>query len=115
VSACLDWNNNYGADEDKCILFHCGPVPVSLMTDRGRISDHSILANSIGEGNGYGCHVGRIAPTPFTFGSLLTAEGRIKLYLGEGCFTEDRVPDNFFGVRAWQKSRVTKCATAYRS
>ena len=24
---CLDWNNNYGDDEDKCILFHCGPVP----------------------------------------------------------------------------------------
>lgn len=97
VSACLDWNNNYGTDDDKCILFHCGPVPVSLMTDRGRISDHAILANSVGEGNGYGCHVGRIAPTPFTFGSLLTADGKIRLYLGEGCFTDDHVPDNFFG------------------
>ena len=97
VAACLDWNNNYGADENKCILFHCGPVPVSLMSDRGRISDHSILANSIGEGNGYGCHIGRIAPTPFTFGSLLTAEGKVKLYIGEGCFTDDHIPDNFFG------------------
>ena len=26
-AACLDWNNNYGDDDDKCILFHCGPVP----------------------------------------------------------------------------------------
>ena len=23
----LDWNNNYGDDDDKCILFHCGPTP----------------------------------------------------------------------------------------
>lgn len=97
VSACLDWNNNYGGDENKCILFHCGPVPVSLMTDRGHISDHSILANAVGEGNGYGCHVGRISPTPFTFGSLLTSDGTLKFYLGEGCFTEDRIPENFFG------------------
>ena len=20
----MDWNNNYGADEDRCVLFHCG-------------------------------------------------------------------------------------------
>ncbi len=25
-TAVLDWNNNYGDDEDKVILFHCGPV-----------------------------------------------------------------------------------------
>lgn len=25
-AAVLDWNNNYGDDEDKIILFHCGPV-----------------------------------------------------------------------------------------
>ena len=26
-ATCLDWNNNYGSDPDKVILFHCGPVP----------------------------------------------------------------------------------------
>ena len=25
-TAVLDWNNNYGDDENKVILFHCGPV-----------------------------------------------------------------------------------------
>ena len=30
--ACLDWNNNYGDDENKCILFHCGSAAQSLMT-----------------------------------------------------------------------------------
>ena len=42
-SACLDWNNNYGDEDDKCILFHCGPVPMSLMTQRGKIEDHAFL------------------------------------------------------------------------
>jgi L-fucose isomerase-like protein len=67
------------------------------MSGSGCISDHYILANALGEGNGYGCHVGRILPTPFTFGSLLTAEGKLKFYLGQGRFTEDRIPDDYFG------------------
>ena len=24
-------------------------------------------------------------------------DGELKFYLGEGCFTEDRIPDNYFG------------------
>jgi L-fucose isomerase-like protein len=97
VPACLDWNNNYGEDEDKCILFHCGPVPVSLMSGPGWISDHAILANGVGAGKGYGCHVGRISPTPITFGSMLTEEGKLRFFLGQGRFTEDRIPDDYFG------------------
>ena len=96
-ATCLDWNNNYGEEDDKCILFHCGPVPRSLMTDRGRIVDHAILANAVGEGRSYGCHVGRIAPVDFTFGSLLTDSGKLRLYLGQGAFTPDPIPPEFFG------------------
>jgi L-fucose isomerase-like protein len=95
--ACLDWNNNYGDDENKCILFHCGPVPKSLMVGEGHISDHAILANAVGQGCGFGCHVGRIAPQDFTFGSLLADAGKLKLYLGEGSFTPDPIPTEFFG------------------
>jgi L-fucose isomerase-like protein len=94
----LDWNNNYGDEDDKCILFHCGPLPPSLMEGMGRIADHAILANSVGEGNGYGCNVGRIKPMEFTFGSLMTDEGRVKMFLGQGRFTSDPIPGNFFGV-----------------
>lgn len=93
----LDWNNNYADDENKCILFHCGPVPQSLMTAKGQIVDHAILANAVGAGNAYGCNVGRIAPTPFTYGSLLTENGRLKFYLGQARFTGDPIPDDFFG------------------
>jgi L-fucose isomerase-like protein len=97
-SGLLDWNNNYGDEEDKCILFHCGPMPASLMEGLGHVTDHSILMNAVGEGNGYGCNVGRIKPMDFTFGSLMTDEGKVKIYLGEGNFTRDPIPANFFGV-----------------
>jgi L-fucose isomerase-like protein len=96
-AACLDWNNNYGDDEDKCILFHCGPVPSSLMAAKGDIIEHTILAKSVGRGCSYGCNVGRIAPNEMTYGSLLTEDGRMKFYLGEGQFTSDKIAPDFFG------------------
>lgn len=97
VAACLDWNNNYGEEPDKCILFHCGPVPASMMAGKGQIEDHAILANAVGKGCGFGCNTGRITPTPFTFGSMLTEDGKPKFYLGQGRFTEDVIADDYFG------------------
>lgn len=94
----LDWNNNYGDEDDKCILFHCGPVPSDLMIDKGRVSDHLILVNTIGENQSFGCVVGRIAPAELTFSSMMTDSGRVKAYLGDGRFTEDPIPENFFGA-----------------
>ena len=97
-STVLDWNNNYAEEDDKCILFHCGPVPRELMSDKGQISDHLILSNVVGENHSFGCVVGRIAPTDLTFGSMMTDAGRVKIYLGDGRFTEDPIPGNFFGA-----------------
>jgi L-fucose isomerase-like protein len=94
----MDWNNNYGDEDDKCILFHCGPAPASMMQGQGRVSDHAILMNSVGAGNAYGCNVGRLRPAEFTFSSLMTDEGQVKMYAGEGRITSDPIPDNFFGV-----------------
>jgi L-fucose isomerase-like protein len=94
----LDWNNNYHDEDDKCIFFHCGPLPASMMDGKGQVTDHSILMNSVGKGNGYGCNVGRIKPMDITFSSLMTDEGRVKMYLGEGRITNDPIPADFFGV-----------------
>ncbi len=94
---CLDWNNNYGDEDDKCILFHCGPVPQSMMVGKGKVTEHAILANSLGPNCSHGCNTGRIKPMPMTYGSTLTREGKILAFLGEGAFTTDPVPDNFFG------------------
>lgn len=43
-ATCLDWNNNYGDNPEQCILFHCGPVPQSLMAARGEVVDHPMFA-----------------------------------------------------------------------
>jgi len=96
-AVCLDWNNNYEDDDDKCILFHCGSVASSMMAGPGQITDHAILRNVVGEGRAFGCNVGRIKPGHFTLASSLTAEGKVKLYLGAGEFTSDTIPPEFFG------------------
>jgi L-fucose isomerase-like protein len=96
-AACLDWNNNYGDEDDQCILFHCGPVPSSMMREKGAISDHLILANAVGKGHGFGCNIGHIAPGEFTFGSMMTDKGALRFYLGTGEITFDKVPEEFFG------------------
>jgi len=96
-AGCLDWNNNYADDDDKCILFHCGPIPPALMAAPGSISDHPMLARVVGPGRGYGANTGRIKACDITFGSLLTDGGKIKTYVGQGAITDDAVPSDFFG------------------
>lgn len=93
----LDWNNNFAEDDNKCILFHCGPVPRDLMKDEGKVTQHLILNSGNKELDSYGCHVGRIIPMNFTFGSLSTSDGRVTTYLGQGRFTKDVLPPEFFG------------------
>jgi L-fucose isomerase-like protein len=97
ASACLDWNNNYGREADKCIVFHCSAVAPSLIRGLGRIEDHSILATAVGPGRSFGPNTGRLAAMDFTFGNLLTDSGEIHFYMGEGRITEDPIDDSFFG------------------
>ncbi|WP_346857939.1 hypothetical protein [uncultured Draconibacterium sp.] len=96
-TTCLDWNNNYGDDPDKCILFHCGPVPQTLMEAKGEVIDHPMFAKALGAGCGYGCNVGRIAANPITFASSKTQDGKLFFYFGEGEFTGEPIQEGFFG------------------
>ncbi|MBI9107375.1 MAG: hypothetical protein JEZ04_11585 [Spirochaetales bacterium] len=93
----LDWNNDYGDDPDKCILFHCGPVPQKLMAGKGQIIQHPMFAKSFGDGCGWGCNSGRIAPSPMTFCSSKTEDGKLIFYSGEGLITDDPIEKDFFG------------------
>ncbi len=96
-ATCLDWNNNYGTDPDKCILFHCGPVPQTLMEGKGEVIAHSMFEKSLGEGCGMGCNAGRIAKNDFTYTSSKTQDGKFWMYLGEGEFTGEKIDKSFFG------------------
>ena len=96
-ATCLDWNNNYGEEEDKCILFHCGPVPQKLMAAKGQVIDHPMFAKVLGAGCGVGCNVGRLAASPMTFASTKTENGKLMYYLGDGEVTPDPIDNDYFG------------------
>lgn len=97
-SACMDWNNNYGDDPDKCILFHCGPVPQSLMAaGSGHITEQPMFKKTYGGGCGWGCNEGRLGAYPITYSSAKTENGRLSLYIGEGEITSDPIEQEYFG------------------
>ena len=96
-SALLDWNNNYGDNPDKCVLFHCSNVPKSFFKD-SKMDYQEIIAGTVGKENTYGTVVGRIAPNKATFCRTTTddASGIISAYVGQGEFTSDKL-DTFGG------------------
>jgi len=95
-SALLDFNNNYGDADDKAILFHCGPIPLSMMEGKGEIKDHMMLRN-LGEGNSVGVNIGKIRSGKITIGSLKTENGELESFVTDGVFTEDPIEEEFFG------------------
>jgi len=96
ATTCLDWNNNYGNEKDKVILFHCGPVPTSLMTDKGCITDHKMIAK-FEPGIAWGTNEGRIRSFPMTYSNCKTENGKLYIYVSEGEITNDNIEEGFFG------------------
>ena len=96
ATAVLDWNNNYGDDENKVILFHCGPVAQSLMAGCGTVTEHKMFAKN-DPGSGWGCNEGRIKPMPITISNCQTKDGKIIVYASEAQFTDDPIEEEFFG------------------
>lgn len=92
----LDWNNNYGTEENKVILFHCGPVAQSLMTGKGMVTNHKMF-DKTDPGSGWGSNEGRIQPMPVTISSCQTKDGRMVIYASEADFTDDPIEDDYFG------------------
>jgi L-fucose isomerase-like protein len=100
-SALVDWNNNYGGDPDKCVLFHCGNWAKSFFPpDDFRMTAAEILGTTLGEENTCGAVAGRVPPGPFTYARISTDDlnGDIQAYMGDGLITDD--PLSTFGSRA---------------
>lgn len=95
-SAVLDWNNNYGDDPNKVILFHCGPVAQSLMTEKGHVTNHKMF-DKTDPGSGWGTNEGRIKAFPTTISNCQTKDGKILVYASEAEFTGEPIPDDYFG------------------
>jgi L-fucose isomerase-like protein len=117
-AALLDWNNNFGGDPNKGVVFHCSNLPKAFFAEQ-KMDYQEIIAGTVGKENTYGTIVGRIAPGPFTYCRISTDDqnGRISGYLGEGRFTEDKL-DTFGGygvieVPEFQKMLHFICRRGY--
>jgi L-fucose isomerase-like protein len=117
-AALLDWNNNFGGDPNKGVVFHCSNLPKAFFVEQ-KMDFQEIIAGTVGKENTYGTIVGRISPGPFTYCRVSTDDvnGRICSYLGEGRFTEDKL-DTFGGygvieVPEFQKLLHFICRNGY--
>ncbi len=89
-SAILDWNNNYGDDPNKMVLFHCSNLPKSFFQDT-KMTVHPIMAEFDGEENTFGAIQGKIKTKPCTMLRIETDDifGEIKAVVVGGKFTDD--------------------------
>jgi len=118
-SALLDWNNNFGSDPNKAVVFHCSNLPQDIFGGEATMDYQEIIAGSVGKDNTYGTLVGKIKPTRLTYCRVSTDDeyGRIRAYLGEAEITDDEV--NTFGgygvvrVPAFQKLLHYICANGF--
>jgi len=63
-SALVDWNNNYGDDPDKCVVFHCSNLPQDVFIKDIPVMDYqAIIAGTVGKESTYGTVVGACAPS----------------------------------------------------
>jgi L-fucose isomerase-like protein len=89
-SALLDWNNNYGADPNKAVCFHCSNLPKHFFKEV-RMDFQEIIAGTVGKENTFGTCVGRVKSGEMSFARFSTDDrtGKIRGYVGEGHFTDD--------------------------
>jgi len=96
-SALVDWNNNYGDEPDKGVVFHCSNLPKDLFQGTGeqapKMDYQTIIAGTVGKERTYGTIVGRLRGGDFTYLRLGTDDvaGEIRGYVGEGRLTDDRL------------------------
>jgi L-fucose isomerase-like protein len=89
-AALVDWNNNFGDDPDKAVVFHCSNLPKDVF-EESSMDYQAIIAGTVGRENTYGTIVGQVKASPFTYCRVSTDDemGTIKAYAGEGEFTKD--------------------------
>lgn len=120
-SAIVDWNNNYGEDPDKAVIFHCSNLPKDVFSDNSsmiRPEDipvmdfQEILAGTVGKENSFGTVVGRVKADPFTYLRISTDDftGQISGYVGEGSLTNDPL-STFGGFGVVQIPQMQKLLT----
>ena len=87
-----DWNNNFGDERDKCVMFHCGNYATEELHNPF-MSTADIIGTTVGCENTCGAINGRMKSGPLTYFRLSTDdfEGKVKAYVGEGKFIDDEL------------------------
>ncbi len=97
-SAIVDWNNNYGDDPDKGVIFHCSNLPRDVFIDPAADRDdvpvlnyHDILSEEFSPESAFGTITGRVRSGPFTYCRISTDDfnGKISAYVGQGQTVDD--------------------------
>jgi L-fucose isomerase-like protein len=107
-SALLDWNNNYGEDQNKAVCFHCSNLPKHFFADV--VMDfQEIIAGTVGKENTFGTCVGRVKAGAMTYVRFSTDDfhGKIRGYVGQGEFTNDPL-ETFGGAGVAKIPRLQK-------
>jgi len=91
AAAIVDWNNNYGADRNKCVAQHCSNYPKSFIGNEVEVAALDVLGTTLGQENCFGAVKGRAAAGPMTYLRFGTDDrrGRVRGYVGQGEFTDD--------------------------
>lgn len=91
-SALLDWNNNYGADPNKAVCFHCSNLPKHFFK-QVRMDFQEIIAGTVGKENTFGTCVGRVKSGAMSYVRFSSDDraGKMRGYVGEGRFTDDEL------------------------
>ena len=95
---CLDVNNNYGTEPDKCIIFHCGPLPIDLMMEKGHMEEHKMFTKTQGCNCSWGVNAGRMKPATVTVCGMRTENGETRYFLERAEVLDIELDRAFFGT-----------------
>ncbi|MBE6583893.1 MAG: hypothetical protein E7649_02755 [Ruminococcaceae bacterium] len=95
---CLDINNNYGNEPNKCIMFHCGPLPIDLLCEKGHMEEHKMFTKTQGLNCSWGVNVGRIKPGVITVCGMRTEGGETRYFVERAEVLDVEVDRGFFGT-----------------
>ena len=90
-SALIDWNNNYAEQRDKCVAQHCSSFPRRWFDREVEITYPAVLSATLGREICSGAVECKAAPGPMSYCRVSNDDlrGRLRVYLGDGRFTDD--------------------------
>ncbi len=108
ASALFDWNNNYGEDPDKLVVFHCSNTATSFMREvKAGFNAMAVKSNPLDS-----CYCtlhGQLKPGPIGWARFATDDekGRIVGCIGDGVITPDNL-DTFGTTGVMQMPNTQK-------